>query len=278
MAETGSESALELLVEEREGDIVVLTMNRPRAKNAVSFTMWEQFSAALDRIENGTPPRLVILCGAGDYFSTGGDVKTGPARGDGALGSAARLEMGQRIVSRIRALPVPTVAAVEGGAFGFAWGLALACDMIFTSDKARFGAPFLEFGLVPDGGAAWFLTRQLGRQRASEIIYSGRFLDAEEAYGLGLVSRIVPAGTAVEAALALGATIGHGNRKAVELTKRLLHISETSDLPSAQALELVYCVTCQAGEEVKTAREAFIARAARRARREVTSIKGRIRS
>ncbi|WP_280117209.1 enoyl-CoA hydratase/isomerase family protein [Sphingobium fuliginis] len=81
--------------------------------------------------------------------------------------------MGQRIIGRVRALPIPTVAAVEGGAFGVSWSLAMACDMIFAADNARFGAPFLEFGLVPDGGAAWFLTRQLGRARAAEIVFSG---------------------------------------------------------------------------------------------------------
>ncbi|WP_336962719.1 enoyl-CoA hydratase/isomerase family protein [Sphingobium aquiterrae] len=257
--------APEVLVEERSDGVVLLTLNRPRAKNTVSFSMWEQFSVALDRLENGTPARMLILCGAQGYFSNGGDVKLPPARGEGALALAARLEMGQRIIARLRALPIPTVAAVEGGAFGVSWSLAMACDMIFTADDARFGAPFLEFGLVPDGGAAWFLTRQLGRARAAEIIFSGRTLDAAEALSLGLVSRIVPAGTAVDEALALGATIGGGNRHAVELTKRLLHQAENGDLAATHALELVYCHSCQAGEEVPRAREIFRARAAARA-------------
>lgn len=255
----------ELLFEERPDGIVVLTLNRPRARNTVSFRMWEEFSAALDRLENGTPARMVVLCGAEGYFSSGGDVKLPPARGEGALALAARLEMGQRIIRRLQALPVPTVAAVEGGAFGVAWSLAMACDMILAAENARFGAPFLEFGLVPDGGAAWFLTRRLGRQRAAEIIFSGRTLDAGEAIALGLVSRVVPPGTAVAEALALGAGIGGSNRHAVELTKRLLHQAESGDLTANHALELVYCHTCQAGEEVPRAREVFKARAAARA-------------
>lgn len=252
----------ELIFEQRDGKVVLLTLNRPRAKNTVSFTMWEQFSRVLDMIENDTPPRALILCGAEGYFSNGGDVKTPPARGEGALALAARLEMGQRIIARLRALPVPTIAAVEGGAFGVAWSLAMACDLIFASENARFGAPFLDFGLVPDGGAAWFLGRQLGRHKAAEIIYSGRTLPAAEAMELGLVSRLVPPGFAVDTALRFAADIGKGNRHAVELTKRLLHLSETSDLATSHAMELVYCHTCQAGDEVKAAREAFIARAA----------------
>ena len=255
----------ELRIERRDDDVILLTLNRPRAKNTVSFAMWEQFGAALTEIENGTPPRAIVLCGAENHFSNGGDIKTGPARGKGALALAARLEMGQRIITRLRALPVPTIAAVEGGAFGVSWSLAMACDMIFASEIARFGAPFLDFGLVPDGGAAWFLTRILGRYRAAEIIFSGRTLDAPEALSLGLVSRLLPAGEVVAAALDFASAIGHGNRHAVELTKRLLQRSDDGDLATSHALELVYCHVCQGGDEVKAAREAFVTRAAAKA-------------
>ncbi len=255
----------ELLFEEREDGVVLLTLNRPRARNTVSFALWEQFAAALDRLEHATPARALVLCGAEDYFSNGGDVKLGPARGEGALALATRLEMGQRIIARLRALPIPTIAAVEGGAFGVAWSLAMACDMILAGENAKFGAPFLQFGLVPDGGGAWFLVNKLGRARASEIIFSGRTLDAAEALSLGLLSRTVAPGRVVEEALALASGIGGGNRHAVELTKRLLQQAETGDLAGSHALELAYCHICQAGEEVPRAREKFRAEAAARA-------------
>ena len=103
------------------------------------------------------------------------------------------------------------------------------------------------------------------RARAAEIIFSGRTLGADEALALGLVSRVVTPGTAVEEALALGAAIGGGNAHAVELTKRLLIQAENGDLATTHALELVYCHTCQAGEEVPRAREKFRAMAAARA-------------
>lgn len=257
--------APELLFDINDQDVAHIILNRPRAKNTVSFAMWEQFSAALDQLENATPARMLVISGADGTFSNGGDVKLPPARGEGALALAARLEMGQRIITRLRALPIPTIAAVEGGAYGVSWSLAMACDMIFAASNAHFGAPFLEFGLVPDGGAAWFLTQRLGRARAAEIIFSGRTLEAPEAYALGLVSRLVEPGTAVEQALALGAAIGGGNRHAVELTKRLIHQAETGDLAATHALELVYCHSCQQGEEVPRARELFKARAAARA-------------
>lgn len=259
-----AQAAPEILFEQREDGVALLTLNRPQARNTVSFSLWEQFSAVLDRMENGTPPRALVLCGAGGYFSSGGDVKLPPARGEGAIRLAARLEMGQRIIARLRALPVPSIAAVEGGAYGIAWSIAMACDMVFAADNAKFGAPFLDYGLVPDGGAAWFLAQRIGRARAAEIIFSGRSLAAEEARDLGLVSRVLPAGSVVEGALDFAATIGGGNPHAVELAKRLLHLGETSDLAATHALELIYCHTCQAGEEVPRAREAFKARAAAR--------------
>lgn len=248
----------------RSDDVLILTLNRPRARNTVSFSMWERFSQALDAAESGTPPRAVVIAGAENYFGNGGDVKTPPARGDGALRLAARLELGQRVIARLRALPAPTIAAVEGGAFGISFALAMACDLLFTSDTAKFGAPFVEYGLVPDGGAAWFLTRRLGRARAAELLFSGRSIDAAEAHALGLVSRLLPAGTVVDAATEFARGIGHGNVQAVELTKRLLHVAESSDLAAAHALELVYCHVGQGGDEAIRAREAFAARSAAR--------------
>jgi enoyl-CoA hydratase/carnithine racemase len=256
--------APELLVEERDDGIVLITLNRPRARNTVSFPMWERFSAALDRLENNTPARALVLCGADGHFSNGGDVKLPPARGEGTLALAARLEMGQRIINRLRALPMPVIAAIEGGAFGIAWSLAMACDIVIAAEDAKFGVPFIQFGLVPDGGAAWFLTQRIGRARAAEIIFSGRTIEATEAFSLGLVSRTVPSGTAVAEALSFASAIGDGNRHAVELSKRLLHQSETGDLTGNNALELVYCHVCQAGEEVPRAREKFKAQAAAR--------------
>lgn len=247
-----------LLVEWRENDVLLVTLNRPEARNAVSFEMWEGFSTLLDHVERNSPVRALILVGAGGHFSYGGDMKVPPARGEGALAAAARLEWGQRIIARLRRLPVPVIAAVEGGAFGIGWSLALASDMIFAAEGASFGAPFVNFGLTPDGGAAWLLGRQIGRYRAAELILSARTLPADEALGMGLVSRLCPTGGALDAALAFAATLGNGNRQAVELSKRLLHNADGSDLDASHALELAYCAHLQGGDELRRARDAFI--------------------
>lgn len=260
-----SQDSRPLLVERHAGDILLLLMNRRQALNTVSFELWDAFSAALDEVEGGTPPRALVITGAGGFFSAGGDVKLPPARGEGALAPAARLEMGQRIIARLRRLPVPVIAAVEGGAFGFGWALALSADLIFAARDSNFGAPFLQYGTVPDGGAAWFLERQIGRLRAAELIFSGRTITAPEAHGLGLVSRLTEPGLAVAAALEFAAAIGHGNRQASELAKRLLQGASELSLEASHAQELAYCAICQAGEEAARAREEFRRRAAERA-------------
>lgn len=252
-----------LKVETPFDDVLLVTLNRREACNSVSFEMWERFASLLDRIEHETPVRAVVLTGAGGIFSTGGDVKIPPARGDGALAAATRLEWGQRIIARLRRLPIPVIAAVEGGAWGIGWSLVLACDLVFAAENARFGAPFVHFGLTPDGGSCWLLARLLGRQRAAALVFSGRDIDAAEALSMGVISRICPTGAAVESALEFARTIGNGNRHAVELTKRLLHTSEDGcSLEASHALELAYCAILQRGEELQRAREAFAAKSA----------------
>jgi enoyl-CoA hydratase/carnithine racemase len=257
MADSSSESAAALLVESPEPGIWRVTLNRPRSKNAVSFEMWAGFAALLDRLEADTPPRALILQGADNFFSIGGDVKVPPARGEGALAPATRLEHGQRVINRLRAMPTPVIAAVEGGAFGIGWALALSCDLVFASESAKFGAPFVDFGVVPDGGAAWLLTQRIGRIRAAELIFSGRTIPASEAHALGLISRLVPAGKVAEEALDFARNLGRGNRLAAEMTKRLLHTAETSDLAAVHAQELAYCAIAQTGPEMENARRYF---------------------
>jgi len=248
-----------LIVDMREDGVVVATLNRPEAKNAVSFEMWREFADLLDTLEHATPARALVLTGADGFFSIGGDLKIPPAAGEGALAPATRLEWGQRSITRLARLPIPTLAAIEGGAYGVGWSIALACDMIIAAEDVRFGAPFVDVGLAPDGGAAWFLTRRIGRHRAADLLLSGRSVEAHEALSLGLISRTSAPGAALSDALALAIGLGKGNRQAVELTKRLLHDAEAGTLESCHALELAYCAILQGGEELARAREAFAA-------------------
>lgn len=254
----------DLLVERTNDNIVIATLNRPRARNTVSFPMWEAMAKLVSQLEDESPARALILQGAEGYFSSGGDVKIPPARGEGALARGKRLEIGQRVLNRIQALPMPVIAAVEGGAYGVGWGIALACDLTFAGASVQFGAPFVKIGVVPDGGTAWMLTRELGRRKAMEILLSCEPIPASEAAALGLVNQVVPDGQALDAALTFARAMGEGNVQAIELTKRMVHEAESSDRAASHALELAYCHITQGGDELARAREAFIARSAAR--------------
>ncbi|MGE0741192.1 MAG: enoyl-CoA hydratase/isomerase family protein [Hyphomonadaceae bacterium] len=248
-----------LLVEKRDDGLIIVTLNRPEARNAVSFEMWRAFDDLLSELERATPPRALIITGAEGYFSNGGDMKVPPAGGDGALARAARLEWGQRTIGRLMRLPVPAIAAIEGGAFGIGWSLALGCDVIIAANNVKFGAPFVDVGLTPDGGMAWFLTQRIGRHRAADIMFSARTITAEEAHALGLVSRLTAPGQTLADAIAFAGGLGKGNRHAVELTKRLLHGAESASVGESMAQELAYCTVLQGGDELVRAREAFAA-------------------
>lgn len=252
----------DLIFERTEDDIVIATMNRPHARNSLSFDLWEGFGRMLTELEDGSPARALVLCGAGNFFSSGGDTKIPPARGDGALRLGKRLELCQRVLMRLQALPIPTLAAVEGGAWGAAWSLALSCDLLFAAEGAKFGAPFVDLGIVPDGGLAWQLVHQLGRRKASDILLSSRTLGARECFDLQLASHLVPDGTAVEAALAYARSMGKGNRQALELAKRMIAQAETASMAECMAAELAYCHITQGGEELARARAELAARAA----------------
>lgn len=252
----------DLVVERTDDGIVIATLNRPKARNTVSFAMWEALGRLVAELEDESPARALIIQGAEGFFSAGGDVKVPPARGNGALAKAKRLEIGQRVLNRIQALPMPVIAAVEGGAHGVGWGIALACDLLFAGAGVQFGAPFVKIGVVPDGGVAWMLTRELGRRKAAELLLSCRTISAAQAHALGLVNDVVPDGQALEAALAFARSMGDGNVQAIELTKRLIHGAESSDRAASHALELAFCHITQGGEELARARAAFIARSA----------------
>lgn len=255
MTDTG-----DLIVERTDDNIVIATLNRPKARNTVSFPMWEAMARLVSELEDESPARALILQGAEGYFSSGGDVKIPPARGTGALARGKRLEIGQRMLNRIQALPMPVIAAVEGGAYGVGWGIALACDLLFAGAGTTFGAPFVKIGVVPDGGVAWMLTRELGRRKAAELLLSCRPIPAAEALDLGLVNAVVPDGQALPAALEFARSMGEGNVQAIELTKRMIHEAESSDRAASHALELAYCHITQGGEELASARAAFITR------------------
>lgn len=229
---------------DRDG-IALVELNRPSQRNSLRYESWTELSDIAAALTADTDVRGVVIAGAGGFFSAGGDLKTGPAHGSGPLSPAARVEHAQRVMERLKAIPVPVIAAVEGAAVGLGWSLALSADLVVAADNAFFSAPFVARAVVPDGGLAWRLTQQLGRHRAATFLLRGERLGAEQALQLGLVNEIAAAGTAVERAEAIARELAESDPGAIEMTKRLINASEAAALATFQPLELALATVAQ---------------------------------
>ena len=230
-----------ILTENRDG-VAVISLNRPAQRNSLRYESWTELSAALTATSEA---RGIVITGADGFFSAGGDLKTGPAHGTGAMSPAGRVEHAQRVMEQLRAVAVPTIAAVEGAAVGLGWSLALACDLVVAARDAFFSAPFVARAVVPDGGLAWRLTQQLGRHRAASLLLRGDRLPAAEAHRLGLVTELSEPGEALEKAIAIAGVLGRADSGAIELTKRLINAAEAAQLASFHPLELAVATVAQ---------------------------------
>lgn len=248
----------EVQVERSADGVVVLSIDRPGSRNALDWETWRQLLAALEESEADDAVRAVVLTGAGGCFSAGGDMKSSPAAGGDVFAPSARLRLGHRVVRALYHLSKPTVAAVEGFALGAGWSLALAADVVVSADDAFFAAPFVQRGLVPDAGAAWFLARRAGHHVAAEIIFTGQRLPASRAAAAGLVSRLVPPHRALPEAMDLAAVLAGGPADALGLAKRLLHHAAGADLDDFLDTELIAAALNSYGPDAAEGRAAFV--------------------
>lgn len=221
------------LLLERSGPIATLTLNRPDVRNALDMTMRRELLSALDDVEADPDARVLVLTGQGEHFCAGGDVKLMRDRRHTAAEGRARVEALNRLVLRLVDFPRPTIAMVDGFAVGAGCNLALGCDLVVASDRARFGEVFGRIGLVPDGGGTWLLTRLTGLSRAKELIFTADIIDAPRALEIGLVNRVVPAQELGRVTRALAERIAAGPPAALRMAKDLVNRAAASDLADA---------------------------------------------
>jgi len=176
----------------RPGTTAHLVFDRPQVKNALDAESWRLLADALEQFDKDAQARVLVLAGAGGEFCSGADLSGNINASADQV--AAKMREVASIIVRLHTMPKPTVAKVDGVAVGVGMSLALGCDMVVASDRARFGAVFSRHGLTPDGGLSWLLPRIVGSHKAKELTLSGRLIDASEARDLGLANLIVPAG------------------------------------------------------------------------------------
>jgi len=230
-----------VLVEQVEPGITKLTLNRPERLNAMSHGLIDDLHAALDAVIADRTCRVVILTGAGRGFCAGLDLaetSAGAGSPDRQIGTpAGGMRAQQRItslVTRMRGLPHPIVAAVNGAAAGGGFALALASDVRIADTTARFNAAFVKLGVSGcDIGVSWLLPRIVGAGKAFDLMLTGRLIDAAEADAMGLVSRVVPQGQAVDAALETARLIAANSPFGVWMTKEVMW--SNLEVPSLRA-------------------------------------------
>ncbi|HKP87153.1 MAG TPA: enoyl-CoA hydratase-related protein [Blastocatellia bacterium] len=185
--------AFQNIIFEQAGQVARITLNRPERLNAFVGAMREEIYEALCRCES-EEVRAVVITGAGKGFCSGADVKfLAQVRNTGDDESLGRvLSLARKVVSKIRELPKPVIAAINGVTAGGGINLALACDARIASERASFGETFIRLGLHPDWGGTFFLPRLAGTAVAIEMMMSGDVISAADAYRLGMVNRVVP--------------------------------------------------------------------------------------
>src|SRR5438105_12103899 len=219
-----TEQAVEqvVLVEVKSG-VGWIRLNRPDQMNAVNGDLRKQLLGALKQVERDEAVRALVMIGTGRAFCAGADVREFGSR-EGSL-EAIRDEY-HGILTRLRNMPKPVIAAMNGVAAGIGASIAMACDIRYAVPESSFVEAFVKIGLTVDGGATWLMPRLIGTGKALELFYTGDPLGAEEAERLGLVNRLVPAGQLEAAAGELAARLARGPAAALAASKRAVKRSQ----------------------------------------------------
>ncbi len=231
---------METLIVERADGVVTVTLNRPEKKNAINAPMWRELIDVFDEVADTPSDRVLVITGAGDGFCSGADLAPGDNAdlqdGAGGVGSTYRqMRVVGRAALRLHHLPQPSIAAVNGVAAGAGLNLALGCDLIVASERARFTEIFSKRGLNVDFGGSWLLPRLVGLHKAKELVFFAEVIDAPEAERIGIVNRVVPADDLPKIVGELAARLAALPPVQLAISKRLLN--QSMSVSMAEALE-----------------------------------------
>jgi enoyl-CoA hydratase/carnithine racemase len=215
-----------LLLAEERGAVGLARLNRPDARNALSPELMEELATLVERWDEDPGVGCIVIAGGDEWFAAGADIRAMAQRSfqDTLAAPSARFW------PRLAAVRTPLIAAVSGYALGGGCELALVCDMIVASESAEFGQPEILLGIIPGGGGTQRLARVMGKQRAMELVLTGRRIGAAEAEQLGIVNRVAPAKEWLEAALEVAEVVAKRPPLAVRLAKQAVLAAEETPL------------------------------------------------
>ncbi|MFZ0240385.1 MAG: enoyl-CoA hydratase-related protein [Desulfobacterales bacterium] len=237
--------------------LATITFNRPKALNALSIELLREFDQALDVVSGDDTVRAVILTGAGDKaFVAGADI-TELSTLD-ALQAKGFSQAGHNVINRLQLLPVPVMAAVNGYALGGGSEIALACDFIYAAATAMFGLPEITLGLIPGFGGTQRLPRLIGKNRAKEMIFTGRMITAAEAAQIGLVNKVCAAEALMEETLKTARGMAAKGRVALRAAKQAVNCGVETDLTTGCNFEIDAFALCMASADAAEGTRAFL--------------------
>jgi len=244
----------ELIISQTEGHVGVATLNRPEVLNALSIALIDELISVLEGFDADSNIRVIVIAGNEKAFAAGADISE--------MAEASVLDMYERNNlarwMKIRRIRTPMIAAVSGFALGGGCELAMHCDMIVASESARFGQPEIKIGIIPGCGGTQRLTRAIGKFRAMEMVLSGRFMSAREAYDAGLVTRVVSKEEFLSEAMRLAKEIAERPPVALKLGKEAVLKADEMSLSEALDYERKLLYTLFSTADQKEGMKAFM--------------------
>ena len=253
---TGLTQSYETILLERRGRVAIVTINRPEKRNALNIQTRAEGAAVLDELRADDSVRVVILTGAGDKaFIAGADIAE----------FAERTAIDQREVMLERSLfnaidtfPKPIIAMVNGYCLGGGCEVALACDIRVASEKASFGQPEINLGIIPGGGGTQRLARLVGEGKSMELILTGEIIDAQTAFAIGLVNHVVPADQLETKTMEIANRIAEKSPIALRLAKEAIRLASRSNLDEGLRREVDLFALCFSSEDKDEGVRAFL--------------------
>lgn len=255
MSNTATHPALHV---RRQGAVLILSINNPGARNALSSELYAALVQALQDAEDDSEVGAIVLTGEGGHFCSGGDLRQLATRHTMTpLERRSNLEQLNTTVRALRRCPKPVVAAIEGAAAGAGVSIALACDMLVAARDSRFSVAYVKIGLTPDGGVTSLLAESLSRSAMAELCLTGAVVSGERLYQLGAVNRSVEPGHALEQALELADQLAGGPPIAIAHIKHLCNTAKRNSFDEQIQLESRYMAEAQGRAEAREGIAAF---------------------
>jgi len=240
-----------------EEQIATITFNRPEVLNALNEASLKEFSHAIDNVAENGDISVLILTGAGDKaFVAGADIKEFLTFN--ALKAKNFSEMGHGVVNKLQELPIPVIAAVNGFALGGGCEVVIACDFIYASENAMFGLPEINLGIIPGFGGTQRLPRLIGKNRAKEMIFTGKMIPAAEAQAMGLVNKVCAQDELMDDVLNVAKIIVAKGKISLRAAKQAINTGMDVDLKTGCRIEIDAFAICLASPDAKEGTQAFL--------------------